>query len=103
VVAVILRIGRAAIHAAKIASIRDRNSQIRNLSPEFVVKRHRHRLPAQKTKKARIRWLDVGHRRKSTYFRRPSFPNTGGLDVSAQTLITGCPKNAAAEASPPPP
>ncbi len=33
--------------------------------------------------------MDVGRRRKSTDFRRPSFPNTGGPGVSTQTLIPG--------------
>jgi hypothetical protein len=39
-VAVILRIGGAAIDAAEVAAVRDRNTQVSDLPAEFVVKGH---------------------------------------------------------------
>src|SRR5580658_1747606 len=39
-VAVILGVGRATVHAAEIAAVRDRDAQVGDLPPEFVEKSH---------------------------------------------------------------
>ncbi len=92
VIAVILRIGRAAIDAAKVAAVRNRDAQVRDLPAEFVVKRH---WCPQKTN-ARIQCLEPGVDEKLHFFVYRSFPNAGGLGVSTQTLILSI----AAKASP---
>jgi hypothetical protein len=61
-IAVIFRIGRAAIDAPEIAPIRDRNAQVRNLPPKFIVKRHRCRrsiggLALEKQKPESVPWM----------------------------------------------
>ena len=40
-IAIILRIGGTAIDAAEVASVRDRNAQVRDLASKFVVQSHR--------------------------------------------------------------
>src|SRR5271163_2477772 len=40
VVAVILGVGGAAVYAAEIAAVRDRNAQVRDLPAEFVLEGH---------------------------------------------------------------
>src|ERR1700733_10283945 len=40
VIAVVFRVGRAAIHAAKIAAVCDRNAQVGDRPSEFVAKSH---------------------------------------------------------------
>ena len=39
-IAIIFRVGGAAVHATEIAAIRDRDAQVGDLPSEFVVKRH---------------------------------------------------------------
>src|SRR5258708_10263686 len=40
VVEIIFRIGRTAVHAAEVAAVGNRDTQVRNLAAEFVVKGH---------------------------------------------------------------
>src|ERR1700704_662533 len=52
VIAIVFRVRRAAVHAAKITTVRDGDPQIGDLPSEFVVKRHVHprSLKNQKTR-----------------------------------------------------
>src|SRR5579859_2153806 len=79
-VAVILGIGGAAVHAAEVAAVRDRDAQVGDLPTEFVVKGHgtffcldtTARIPSSFTRKnkiARSNSLESGAQRKYIDFR----------------------------------
>jgi hypothetical protein len=50
VIAIVFRIRGAAVHATEIATIRDRDTQIGDLSSELVVKRHVYSRPLKSKK-----------------------------------------------------
>jgi hypothetical protein len=62
VIAIVFRIRRAAVHAAKIATIRDGDPQIGDLPSELVVKRHVYSL--NRKNKNPIRVNEIGRRPK---------------------------------------
>ena len=101
--AIIFRVGGAAVDAAEITPVGDGDTQISNLSAEFVVKRHERERASQETKTPESGAWMSGADEKLHIFVDRSFPSTGGPGVSTQTLIPGGCNNRAAEASPLPP
>src|SRR6266849_9396473 len=69
VIAIIFRVGGAAIHAPEIAAIRDGDAKVGYLAAEFIVKGHVSGAGSPKNQKARIRVLGIGRRRKTAVFR----------------------------------
>src|SRR6266481_2277256 len=77
VIAIIFRIGRAAIDAAEIAAVGHRDAQVGNLAPEFVVQEHQIALTtwSPKNKKPESICLDAGADEKLHIFVVGSFPS----------------------------
>src|ERR1700719_1665902 len=91
VVAVIFRVGRTAVHAAEVAAVGNRDTQVRNLAAEFVVKVHDLAPSNRCTNKKRLNpyaWMQA-QTKKRTFSSSAPF-QAGGPAVSSQTLIPGC-------------
>src|SRR6267154_1021554 len=90
VIAIIFRIGRAAIHAAEIAAVGHRDAQVGNLAPEFVVQEHQIALTTWSPKAKSLNplaWMQA--RTKNCTFSSLAPFQAGGPAVSSQTLIPG--------------
>src|SRR4029077_4705001 len=87
---IILRVGRAAVHAAEVAAVCNRDAQVRNLAAEFIVKGHEAVPSDPLLKQKRLNpyaWTQAKTKKRTFSWSAPF--QAGGPAVSSRTLIPG--------------